>query len=131
MTDVFNLPVGVVVLLVVLMALFMFWGSEQLERIVGKRDMSKEPKLRLVGAGTVVALAVGVIVIGSPSLEKKYSRVTITRTYIQEAPEDATEEELACIGTCQREIERGRSLAQTARCKSPQPNYSLRCMTRN
>ena len=94
--QVLNIPVGVVVLLVVLMALFMFWGSEQLERIVGKRDMSNEPKLRLVGAGTVVVLAVAVILIGSPSLEEKYSRATITRTVI-EAPEGATPEELQSI----------------------------------
>jgi len=95
--QVFNIPVGVVVLLVVLMALFMFWGSEQLERIVGGRNMSNEPKLRLVGAGTVVVLAVAVILIGSPSLEQKYSRVEVKRTYIQEAPADATEEELAAL----------------------------------
>lgn len=38
--QVFNLPVGVVVLLVVLMALFMFWGAEQLERIFGKKDLA-------------------------------------------------------------------------------------------
>ena len=95
--QVFNIPVGVVVLLVVLMALFMFWGSEQLERIVGKRDMSNEPKMRLVGAGTVVVLAVAVILIGSPSLEQKYSRVEVKRTYIQEAPADATEDESAAL----------------------------------
>ncbi len=93
--DVFNLPAGVIVLLVVLMALFMFWGSEQLERIIGKRDMSKEPKLRLAGVGAIVILAVAVIVIGSPNFEEKYSNVTITRTYLQEAPAGATEEELA------------------------------------
>lgn len=95
--DTFNLPAGVLVLLVVLMALFMFWGSEKLERIVGKRDMSNEPKLRLVGAGVIVALAVGVILLGSPSLEQKYSRVEIKRTYMQEAPAEATEEELAAL----------------------------------
>src|SRR5574339_416174 len=50
--QVFNLPIGVVVLLVVLMALFMFWGAEQLERLIGKKDMSREPRSRLVGAGT-------------------------------------------------------------------------------
>jgi len=78
--QVFNLPVGVVVLLVVLMALFMFWGSEQLERIVGKKDMSKEPKLRIVGAGALVALALAVVFIGQPSLEQKYAKLTFTRT---------------------------------------------------
>ncbi len=78
--QVFNLPIGVVVLLVVLMALFMFWGSEQLERIVGKKDMSREPKLRLVGAGALVVLALAVVFIGSPSLEQKYAKLTFTRT---------------------------------------------------
>jgi rhodanese-related sulfurtransferase len=78
--QVFGIPVGVVVLLVVLMALFMFWGSEQLERIVGKKDMSREPKLRLVGAGALFAFALAVVLIGSPSLEEKYAKVTFTRT---------------------------------------------------
>jgi rhodanese-related sulfurtransferase len=78
--QVFNLPVGVVVLLVILMALFMFWGAEQLERIVGKKDMSREPKLRLVGAGALVALALAVVFIGSPSLEQRYTKLTFTRT---------------------------------------------------
>ena len=40
--DWLKLPAGVVVVLVVLMALFMFWGSEQLERIFGKRDLKRE-----------------------------------------------------------------------------------------
>jgi rhodanese-related sulfurtransferase len=78
--QVFGIPVGVVVLLIVLMALFMFWGSEQLERIVGKKDMSKEPKLRLVGAGALFVLALAVVFIGSPSLEEKYAKATFTRT---------------------------------------------------
>ncbi|HEX5836367.1 MAG TPA: YeeE/YedE thiosulfate transporter family protein [Anaerolineales bacterium] len=78
--QVFNLPVGVVVVLVVLMALFMFWGGEQLERIIGKKDQSREPKLRLAGAGVLFALALAVALIGTPSLDEKYSRLTFTRT---------------------------------------------------
>jgi hypothetical protein len=78
--QVFNLPVGVVVLLVVLMALFMFWGAEQLERIVGRKDMSNQPKIRIAGAGILVALALAVVFIGSPSLEQKYNKLTFTRT---------------------------------------------------
>jgi rhodanese-related sulfurtransferase len=78
--QVFNLPIGVVVLLVVLMALFMFWGAEQLERIVGKKDLSKEPKLRIAGASVLVVLALAVVFIGSPSLEDKYNKLTFTRT---------------------------------------------------
>src|SRR5512143_40257 len=77
--QVFHLPVGVVVLLGVLMALFMFWGAEQMERIFGKKDLSKEPKLRVAGAGALLALALGVVLIGSPSLEERYSKVQFTR----------------------------------------------------
>ena len=78
--QVFHLPVGVVVLLVVLMALFMFWGAEQLERIFGKKDLSKEPRLRVAGAGALVVLALAVVFIGTPSLEQKYDKLKFTRT---------------------------------------------------
>lgn len=78
--QVFGIPVGVVVLLVVLMALFMFWGAEQLERIIGKKDMSREPKLRIAGAGVLVALALAVVFIGEPSFEQRYNKLTFTRT---------------------------------------------------
>ena len=95
--DVFNLPAGVIVLFVVLMALFMFWGSEQLERTVGKRNMSREPKIRIASAGAIVIGAIAIILIGSPSLEEKYNKVIITRTYLQETPEGATPEEMAAL----------------------------------
>lgn len=78
--QVLHLPVGVIVLLIVLMALFVFWGAEQLERIVGKKDLSREPKLRVAGAATIFGLAVAVVAIGSPSLGEKYNKVTFTRT---------------------------------------------------
>ncbi len=78
--QVFGIPIGVVVLLVVLMALFMFWGAEQLERIFGKKDLSKEPKLRIVGAAVLLGMAIFVAAIGSPSVEDKYKKVTFTRT---------------------------------------------------
>jgi hypothetical protein len=77
--QVFGIPVGVVVLLVVLMALFMFWGAEQLERIFGGRDLSKEPKLRIYGAIGLVALAIGVMIIGSPTTADKYARIAATK----------------------------------------------------
>jgi len=78
--QVFGIPVGWVVLLVVMMALFMFWGAEQLERIVGKKDLSREPKLRIAGAVALFGLAVAVVAIGNPTLEQKYNRLTFTRT---------------------------------------------------
>jgi rhodanese-related sulfurtransferase len=78
--DVFHLPTGWVVLLVVCMALFMFWGGEQLERIFGKRDLKKEPKQRIFGAVALVIVALAIIVLGEPTLAEKYERATITRT---------------------------------------------------
>lgn len=78
--QVFGIPLGAVVVLVVLMALFMFWGAEQLERIFGKKDLSKEPKIRNVGAALLAVTAFAVFFIGSPSLEDKYNKLTFTRT---------------------------------------------------
>ena len=77
--QVFNLPAGVVVLLVVCMALFMFWGAEQLERTIGKKDMTREPKVRLAGAGLLLAGAFAVLFIGTPSTEAKYARLSFER----------------------------------------------------
>jgi rhodanese-related sulfurtransferase len=73
--DWLGLPVGVIVLLIVLMALFMFWGGEQLERIFGKRDLKREPKLRVAGTGLLAALALATIVIGQPNTQDKWARI--------------------------------------------------------
>jgi hypothetical protein len=73
--DWLGLPAGAVVLLIVLMALFMFWGSEQLERLVGKRDLKKEPRLRYGAAGALVVGAFAVILVGQPSVEQKWARL--------------------------------------------------------
>lgn len=109
--QVFGIPVGVVVLLVVLMALFMFWGSEQLERIVGKKDMTREPKLRLVGAGLLVAAAIAIVFIGTPSTEEKYNRLTFNRT-VDGQPAVFTADEM--LSTRQAYIHPGELLATMA-----------------
>ncbi len=73
--DVFNLPTGVVVILITLMAVFMLWGGEQLEKIYGKKDPSKAPKARYYGAGVLVAMAVVVAIIGQPTTADRWSRL--------------------------------------------------------
>ena len=78
--DVFHLPTGVVVLLVVLMALFMFWGGEKLEAIFGKKDLSKEPKVRIYGAAALIVVALVVLIVGQPTVADKYANMTISRT---------------------------------------------------
>lgn len=77
--DVFNASTGLVVLLVVLMALFMFWGSEQLERIVGKMDQNKAPKWRYAAAGGMVLLAAGILFIGQPTLATRWTKLEATK----------------------------------------------------
>jgi rhodanese-related sulfurtransferase len=77
--DWLKLPTGVVVLIIVLMALFMFWGSEQLERIFGGRNLKIEPKLRYAGAAALIVLALFVIVLGDRTTEDKWTKISATK----------------------------------------------------
>ena len=70
-----GLPPGVVVLLLVLMALFMFWGAEQLERKFGKQDPNSAPKWRYVAASTVFLGAIGLVLIGQPTTEDRWASI--------------------------------------------------------
>jgi hypothetical protein len=73
--DAFHLPTGVVVLLVVLMALFMFWGGEKLEAKFGKKDLTKEPKNRIYGAAALILVALIVLLIGQPTNAEKWAKI--------------------------------------------------------
>ena len=77
--DWLDLPTGVVVVGVVLLALFMFWGGEQLERIFGGRNLKAEPKLRMVGAAGLIAVAVAVLLLGEPDAVRKWSWLAPTK----------------------------------------------------
>ncbi|MBC8508865.1 MAG: YeeE/YedE family protein [Anaerolineales bacterium] len=72
--DVFNLPTGMIVILVTLMAIFMLWGGEQLERIFGGKDPKKAPKARYTGAAVFVILAVTIAFIGQPTTVDRWER---------------------------------------------------------
>ncbi len=82
--QVFGVSASALVLIVVLAALFMFWGGEQLERVFGRKDLSREPGLRKFGAVGLFAAALGVLVIGSPTPEDRYQRLTFKRTEVIE-----------------------------------------------
>ncbi len=75
----FNLPEGVLALLVTLMALFMFWGGEKLEDIYGGKDSSKAPKGRYIGAGVFVAAAIGLIAVGQPTNADRWNWIAEER----------------------------------------------------
>ena len=77
--DVFNIPTGIVVILVTLMALLMFVGGEQLEKIYGNKDPKKAPKARYYGAGVLVILAVVVAIIGQPTTADRWNKLASVR----------------------------------------------------
>jgi rhodanese-related sulfurtransferase len=65
-----------VVLLVVLMALFMFWGAEQLERIFGKKGPRQAPRWRYGAALALLAVAVAVVIVGQPTNADRWASIS-------------------------------------------------------
>lgn len=76
--EVLGVPTGWVVLGVVLMALFMFWGSEKLEQHFGGKDPADEPRWRYYAAGLLVLGAIGTIIIGQPSIAQRWAMLEDT-----------------------------------------------------
>lgn len=63
-----HLPIGVVVLIVVLFALFLFWGAEKIEAAMGgEKPKKSQRKYKLAGAGAIVLVALVFMFIGQPS----------------------------------------------------------------
>ncbi|KAA3646498.1 MAG: sulfurtransferase [Chloroflexi bacterium] len=77
--DLFNTSTGVVVVGVVLMALFMFWGGEKLEQIIGKQDSKLWPRWRYGAALGLVAIAAVVLVIGQPTNEDRWNTISVEK----------------------------------------------------
>ena len=73
-----GLAPGVVVVLVVLMALFMFWGGEKLEAAFGGRGIVARGgtrRVKMFGAVALLAVAALVMVIGQPSARDRWERI--------------------------------------------------------
>ena len=77
----FGIETGWVVLGVVLMALFMFWGSEQLEKIFGGKDPKQAPKWRYYGAGALVLIALVVLVVGQPTTKDRWTKIADQKNF--------------------------------------------------
>jgi hypothetical protein len=65
--ELFNTSTGIIVLGVVLMALFMFWGSEKLEGIFGGLSAKTAPRWRYGAAAAIVVVSLGVMGMGQPT----------------------------------------------------------------
>jgi len=70
------------VVAIVLAALFMFWGAEQLERIFGGKERDEAPGWGQVGAAALVAAALGVLALGTPTLRDRYEQLSFKRTEV-------------------------------------------------
>lgn len=69
-------PSGVVVFVTVVVAIFLIWGAEKLERAV--RGETQEPapsNARFIGAGILAVAALGVMLVGEPTEEQRWQRV--------------------------------------------------------
>lgn len=74
--DWLGIDTGWVLLGVVLMALFMFWGGEKLERIYGGKDPRQAPRLRYAGAAALVIAAIAVLGIRQPTNAEKWTMLS-------------------------------------------------------
>jgi rhodanese-related sulfurtransferase len=74
--DWLGLNAGWVVLIVVFMALFMFWGGEQLEKIFGGKDLRQAPKARYAGASVLALAAFGLVFIGQPTNADRWTKIS-------------------------------------------------------
>ena len=78
--ELFGVSYGLVVVGVVLMALFMFWGAERLEAAVGGETAQRAPRWAPTGAAALVALAVAALVIGQPDTEDRWRMIEAEQT---------------------------------------------------
>ena len=77
--DIFNARTGVIVIAVTLIAIFMLWGGEQLEKSIGKKAAGSEPKARYYGAAALVVFAFIVAFIGQPTAEDRWNLIAPVR----------------------------------------------------
>jgi len=85
--QVFGVSAPTVVLAIVVIALLMFWGAEQIEHAIGRKDLGREPRVRKLGATALAVAALLVLVIGSPSIEDRYLRLSFKRTETVRPPD--------------------------------------------
>ncbi|MCB0194212.1 MAG: YeeE/YedE family protein [Anaerolineae bacterium] len=74
--ELFGLPTGVVVLIIVAAAVLMFWGVEQVEAMMGgEKPNPAHFRYKLMGSGALIAAAAVVMLIGQPTSADKWERI--------------------------------------------------------
>jgi hypothetical protein len=69
LSDWLGISTGVIVLGIVVMALATFFIAEKLERYFGNQQPTKRPKWHYIAAGSLILIAVAVLIIGQPEPE--------------------------------------------------------------
>jgi len=85
--ELFGVDYGVVVLLVVVMALFMFWGGEKIEAAMGGETAQKAPRWAVPAAAGLVALAVLTMALGQPSNADRWKMIEAEQTALLDGRE--------------------------------------------
>lgn len=70
--ELFDLPTGVVVFAVILMALGMFWAAEKMERHFGDADPNAAPRWRYIAAAVIFLGAIALIILGQPTTADRW-----------------------------------------------------------
>jgi rhodanese-related sulfurtransferase/uncharacterized membrane protein YedE/YeeE len=83
--ELFGLDYGTVVVGVVLMALFMFWGAEKVEAAVGGATAQRAPRWAPLGASALVALAVAALVVGQPDNDDRWRLIEAEQVALLDA----------------------------------------------
>ncbi len=79
--ELFGVPTGVALILLILMALAMFYGGEIAEKFFGKketlnaRSFRPKNKAKIAAAAVLLSLALATVVIGQPTVEDRWDRV--------------------------------------------------------
>jgi rhodanese-related sulfurtransferase len=76
----FGLSYGTVVLLIVVMALMLFWGAEIVERASGGEGAQKAPRWGVPAAVALIALAAVSLAIGQPQTEDRWNSIETEKT---------------------------------------------------
>ncbi len=82
--DLFNVEAGVLVLLIVAAAVAVFGVAELSERVIGGMDTRKFGKWRFGAAAGIIVAAVGVLLIGQPTVDDKWNTMTEQQQRLEE-----------------------------------------------
>jgi rhodanese-related sulfurtransferase len=82
--ELFGVDYGVVVLGVLAMALFCFWGAEKIEAAIGGESAQKAPRLAVPGAAFLVALGVVTLLAGQPSNADRWNMIEAEQSVLLE-----------------------------------------------